>query len=303
MAHFSIFRGGDSQAQWEVVMSLYEEELLKESYDMAVSIGVGTDAKHLSDFRLIEGEWLTRSQSKTEPISPDMDFEYIPDEVGGLLEELKEAAVDACTKFSEAIRYHPKRKILITVLCIDADTDWATNRWGYCENKTLYYKLCLPHHLISDLEEFSSAVAHEFAHVMCSEISNEKAPLWLEESICMYAEGGVDKSTQQGFIDNEIYWLIPEKLESALQTLDEIDDEQDVWAAYQQCAWIGEYIFREYGAEKIKQVLKLHTETKPVKQMFQHLMGSDVTNSAIKKVFGVSTHTLFEKAYDAMTLR
>lgn len=302
MAHFSIFGGDDTQAQWEVVMLLYQEDNLQDSYEMAMNIGVGMDAKHSSDFRFIEGEWLTRSKSKIEPVSPGMDFEHIPDEVGGLLDELKQSAFNACTKFSKVMHYHPKKKILITILCMDADTDWATNRWGYCENKKLYYKLCLPHHLTSDLDEFSSAVAHEFAHVICSELSSEKAPLWLEESICMYAEGGVDKSIQQDFIDNKVFWLIPEKLESALQMLDEIDDEQDVWAAYQQCAWIGEYIFREYGAGKIKQVLELHTETKPIKQLFQNLIGSDLTNSTIKKVFGVSTHTLFEKAYDAMTL-
>lgn len=206
---------GKLEPLWENVLNLYWHDHVVQAYELALQAGLGTSAEYAEEFRLIEGEALTRKVSRIIPLSEYLSLEFVPDETGDCAERLGEIAIQTCQKIAERFHVPPKFPTLLAILARAVSGPWATNPHGYCEDKFPYEKICLPYSVTQNHTEFSQAVAHEYTHVISLNVSRGRLPTWLEEALSVLAEGACDQEVALAFKTGKIPWMTPEKLERA----------------------------------------------------------------------------------------
>ena len=283
---------------WEAAFEHYYQDRIVEAFREIRDHGVGEAGELLRWSRVIEAEAITRRKSRILSIMPWLSLEYVPSETMGFEDLLGQRILDACTEVANRLGWEHSVNTMFSVLAEETDAPWATNPYGYCVSKEPYEKICLPSYLVDDPSEFRQAVAHEYAHVISSDIAEEYAPRWVEEAVSVLVERRFDVDTWQSFCTRSSLWLSPSDLESVL--VDRSDDDgtkEEIWMAYQQAGWIGRYMASLRGESGLGEFLREIANESPKFNLLQTLSGKDRTDGALKRVYGLSKRDLFRKAY------
>jgi len=282
---------------WEAAFEHYYQDRIIEALHEIRDYGVGEAGELLRWYRVIEAEAITRAKSEVLEVTSWLSLEYVPDETMGLEVELAGRTLDACTEVANRLGWSHGVTTRLAVLAEETDAPWATNPYGYCVSKEPFEKICLPNYLVDDPSEFSQAVAHEYAHVISTNIADEYAPRWVEEAVSVLVERRFDLETWQRFCQDESAWLGPGELESVL--VDRTDDDgtkDEIWMAYQQAGWIGRYLSTLHGDRRLGEFLREIANESPGPNLVRTLIGRDRTEAALKRTFGMSRRDLFSRA-------
>jgi hypothetical protein len=260
--------------------------------------GVGEAGDLLRWYRVIEAEAITRKKSEIIEVTSWLSLEFVPEETMGIECELAKRTVEACNEVAERLGWAHSVSTLLSVLAEETDAPWATNPYGYCVSKEPYEKICLPNYLVDDPAEFSQAVAHEYAHVISTNVADEYAPRWVEEAVSVLVERRFDVQTWRTFCRDADSWLSPFDLEALL--IDRTDDDgtkEEIWMAYQQAGWIGRYVSFVYGDLRLGEFLREIANESPSANLLRTLVGKDRTDAALNRTFRTSKRDLFHNAY------
>lgn len=283
---------------WEAAFEHYYVDRVVDAYREIRDHGVGEAGELLRWYRVIEAEAITRKRSKFIDVAPWLKLEYVPEETMGLESELADRTLEACEEVAERLGWKHSVSTMLSVLAEETDAPWATNPYGYCVSKEPYEKICLPNYLVDDPSEFGQAVAHEYAHVISTNIANEYAPRWVEEAVSVLVERRFDTETWRRFCKDPGTWLNPVDLEAVL--VDRSDDDgtkDEIWMAYQQAGWIGRYLSNAYGDRWLGEFLREIANESPRANLLRSFLGQDRTEAALKRVFGQTKKSLFEFAH------
>ena len=282
-------------AHWEAAFEHYQWDRLEAAYDLIREHGVGEMGTLLRHYRLIEAEMITRQKSRVLQVNEWLTLEYVPKDVMGLEAQLGVKVVRGCNEIASRLGWTHGQPTRIAILAEETDADWSTYPYGYCATKEPYEKICLPNYLLDEPDEFHSAVAHEYAHVISSNLSDGNAPRWLEEAVSVLAEGGIDEEIAGEFRDGKCEWLSPDALEKLLESRG--DDELVValvLRAYQQSGWIGRYLCSIGGDAGLRKLLIEHANDKVLTNLKLRFMGRDRVDGAMREVYGQSVRKVFE---------
>jgi len=287
---------------WEAAFEHYYQDRVVEAFREIRDHGVGEAGDLLRWYRVIEAESITRRKSTTLDVTEWLTLEFVPDETMGFEEELAQRTLEACIEVANRLGWTHSVNTRLAILAEETDAPWATNPYGYCVSKEPFEKICLPNYLVDDPSEFSQAVAHEYAHVISTNVAEEYAPRWVEEAVSVLVERRFDLETWQTFCDDPEAWLSPIDLETVL--VDRTDDDgtkEDIWMAYQQAGWIGRYLASIDGDCRIGEFLREIANETPSANLLRTLVGKDRTDAALKRVFGLSKRDLFARALEWLT--
>lgn len=287
---------------WEAAFEYYYQDQMLDSYAEIRDHGVGEAGELLRWYRVIEAESETRMKSEVLEVADWLSLEYVPDETMGLETELGERTLVACNQVAERLGWTHSIPTRLAILAEETDAPWATNPYGYCVSKEPYEKICLPNYLVDDPIEFSQAVAHEYAHVISTHLTDEYAPRWVEEAVSVLVERRFDHDAWIKFKTQPSTWLRVTELESVL--IDRSDDDgtkDEIWLAYQQAGWIGRFLSQLKGDTALGSFLAEIANESPLLNLLRILMGRDRTEAALRRVYGISQRELFEKAYTWMS--
>ena len=283
---------------WEAAFEHYYQDRIIEAFREIRDHGVGEAGELLRWYRVIEAEAITRRKSDLHQVTPWLSLEYVPQETMGLELELGQRTEEACAEVAQRLGWSHSIETRLAILAEETDAPWATNPYGYCVSKEPYEKICLPNYLVDDPSEFSQAVAHEYAHVISTHITEEYAPRWVEEAVSVLVERRFDVETWKQFCADSAMWLGPIDLEAVL--VDRTDDDgtkEEVWMAYQQAGWIGRYLSSLKGDQRLGEFLHEIANESVKGNWKRALLGIDRTEGALKRVFGISKRELFGQAY------
>jgi hypothetical protein len=282
---------------WEAAFEYYYQDQMVESYVEIRDHGVGEAGELLRWYRVIEAESETRLKSEVLEVNDWLSLEFVPDETMGLEIELGNRTLEACNQVAERLGWTHSVATRLAILAEETDAPWATNPYGYCVSKEPYEKICLPNYLVDDESEFSQAVAHEYAHVISTHLTDEYAPRWVEEAVSVLVERRFDIDAWQKFKQQPSAWLSVVELESVL--IDRSDDDgtkDEIWLAYQQAGWIGRFLSQRNGDAALGTFLAEIANESPILNLFRIFLGRDRTEAALRRVYGLSQRDLFEKA-------
>ncbi|MDR3689482.1 MAG: hypothetical protein P4L46_08900 [Fimbriimonas sp.] len=287
---------------WEAAFDYYYQDQVEAAFAEVTESGVGEGADLLRWYRVIEAEFVTRKKSRTIDVTPWLQMEFVPDQLMGLEEELAQRTLAACDEVAQRIGWSHGSQTLLSILASETEAPWAANPYGYCVSKEPYEKICLPNYLVDDPLEFGQAVAHEYAHVISTNIADEYAPRWVEEAVSVLVERRFDRGTWSDFKADRTRWLSERELEFALtdRTEDEEARKEEIWNAYQQAGWIGRYLAELKGENSLGAFLREIANESPVANILRSFRGQDRTDRALRQVYGVSKRELFDRAYDWM---
>ena len=287
---------------WEAAFEHYYLDRMDGALSEIEGFGIGEGAELLRWYRVIEAEAITRQKSRTIQISEWLNFEFVPEQLMGLECDMAQRALSACDEVAERLGWNHSVTTLLSILAEETDAPWAANPYGYCVSKEPFEKICLPNYLLDDPIEFCQAVAHEYAHVISTNIAEEYAPRWVEEAVSVLVERRFDAETWALFLDMPEKWLSERDLEFVLT--DRSDDEgkkELIWRAYQQAGWIGRYLAHLHSEQKLGDFLREIANESPSTNILRSFKGHDRTEHALRRVYGLSKQDLFEQAYRWIT--
>ncbi len=288
----------DDAPYWNGAVKLYHEDKLPEAYELASAVGMGSAGRHLSFYRLIESEWITRSNSQVVEVNEWFSFEFMSAEVDTTLAgDLIGLAVEACNQAASRIGFRHGPKTLLTVLSGDSTIQWTSSPYGYCVDKYPYEKICLPSRLRKDPALFFMAVVHEYAHVATINMGQGHCPRWLSEAISVHLAGQIDEAIRRRFQTGEETWLKPMELEVALGHLPNNQAEaeaQDV--AYQEAGMIGNYLASVKPEKALGDMLIAIGDESLKSNLSSMLLARGRADAALRKVYDISETKLFQRA-------
>jgi hypothetical protein len=275
---------------WETVRELYWQDEVLKAWELALQAGLGAEAEHAEEFRLIEGEALTRKNSKIIPLGDEISLEFLPSEVDA--PKIGALALQACGAIRRRFGVQKTFPTLISILARAVSAPWATYPHGYCEDKYPYEKICLPHYLTERETEFSQAVAHEYTHVLSLNIAQGKLPTWLEEALSVLAEGTCDPEVTHAFQKGIIPWLSPSELECAFS---KDEDSAQRRYAYEQAGWVGQYLAETYGEDRFRFLMDRMAKPRWWWALANAFLGTTDVDWAIRETYGITLKELFER--------
>jgi len=284
---------------WEAAFEHYYHDRVIEAFREVRNHGLGEAGDLLRWYRVIEAEAATRRKSATLQVTPWLCLEYVPEETMGLEAKLATQTLDACDEVAQRLGWEHSLPTMLSILAEETEAPWATNPYGYCVSKETIEKICLPNYLIDDELEFGQAVAHEYAHVISTNIADDYAPRWVEEAVSVLVERRFDVETWRGFCDEPSAWLSPADLEGVL--VDRTDDDggkEEIWVAYQQAGWIGRYLSGLTHDCRLGDFLREIANESLMLNIIRALTGKDRTDAALKRVYGLNKRELFRRAYN-----
>lgn len=286
-------QGGDLSI-WEAAIDMYHQDRVVEAWDLISQLGIGDSGEYVRWYRVIEAEAVSRKGSQTLKLASWLTFEFVPREVLSLQKSLSKRALAACNRIAVRLAWSHGPPTRISILAEEADAPWAVFPYGYCVSKEPYEKICLPSYLADDPADFNRAVAHEYAHVIVSELSGGHAPRWLEESVAVLAEEDPSPADTGTILE---HWKDPDQLELALESR-QIEDspEDEVWYAYQQCGWIGRYLSNSGKDRGIRELLCAHQDEGMWTNLSLRLRGLDRVEGALRQTYRISVDQLFDAA-------
>jgi hypothetical protein len=291
----------DDEAFWQVAIDHYDHDRVEEAFAIVREHGIGAVGEHLSFYREIEAEAVSRRGARRIELSEWVLFEYLPWEVGdpGPWARRVEKAIAAV---SERMGWTPTEKALVAMLAKECDVPWAVHPYGYFADKVPYDKICMPSYLLEDPGEFEQAVAHEYGHVISLNLSQGKAPRWLEEAVSVLLGREFDEEVVGEFARGEIEWLGPAELDGAFEAPDDVDEDDDsVWLAYQQAGLIGRYLAGLGGERRLGDLMRAHADIGLWRGLAASLARRTPTDVALRRVYGLDESRLFEQAFASLS--
>lgn len=292
----SMFGVAGEHIAWKAVMDLYRLDRLDGAFQAASELGAGLRGRGLSTFRMIEAEHMTRQLGIRQKVADWLEIEAVESESGSL-DQLAEIARSQFEAVLQRMGGGEKPPTLLTVMALEADAPWAPYRHGFCTPKAEFSKICLPGALVHYPGQFQAALRHEFAHAIIETRATDPIPTWLHEACAMRMGEGPQTGSARQFRLGLWPWLDPATLNRAFQ-----DDrtaggpEGQIWRAYQQAAWLGEWIAGKGGDEAFGALLRELSHT-------TWLEGLGIVNpmeAAMKKSLGVSVEEAFALAKSAI---
>lgn len=282
---------------WDSIFQLYDEDRIVEAFEAAGRAGLGPTASMAPWYRTLEAEASTRRNSIVRDISANVQLEYVPAEIADPTETVRAAILRAKT----ILRYNDQHPALITILAEEADAPWATHPGGYASPRIPYIKICIPYRAAMRAEEFFKTVAHEFAHVITMRYTKDEAMRWVEEGVSVYIEDTFDPIDRRDFASGEVEWLDWESLEGEFDLTDDTPDDQDaIWLAYQQSAWVIRYLAKTFGDHKLVEFLKAHGDESFWHNVSARLAGQTRTEAAMRRTYDISVDEAFDSALECL---
>lgn len=283
---------------WKVVMDHYYWDRLKEAFRAAEGLGTGTAAHGIVNYRMIEGEFMTRERGQMHTATDWLTIETIPEQTIEPMQALQERVVDAADAIARRFGYEHGPPVLLSVLAEEANVPWMPGRHGYCIEKFPYDKICVPSYSLKEHDDLEHVVQHEYAHVVCLNLSQGLCPHWLDEAIAMVAGGGVERRAWRALAAGREQWLGPEELNSAYRR-DREDEAQrrDVWLAYQQSAALGFYLASIKGEGALGDLLRAFSNNSVMQDLVMRVKGEAPSDEALNEVYGFGTRALFKEGF------
>jgi len=283
-------------SHWHAALEHYHCDRLPEAYTQILEHGIGEAGGHLRWYRVIEAETITRQKSVTQKVNDWLAVEYVPEEVLDITASLERITV-ACDAVAARLGWEHGEATLISILAEETDAPWASHPYGYCVHKEEFEKICLPNYLLDDPDEFSQAVAHEYAHVISEALGDGYSPRWLDEALSVLIEHRFDAESWEAFCHGTAEWLSPGDLELTLEAGGDEDEGEDViWRAYQQAGWIGRYLSSQKEEREFGRLLRKVADESPAWNFGRVLKGQDRVDAALRFVYGVGVNQLFRDA-------
>ncbi len=285
----------EDSLKWDAAIEAYHKDDVVLALDLIKDCGIGDRGDYVRWFRLIESEALSRRASRVEQITPWLSLEFVPKELLDHFEPVARRAVNACSTIARRLGWSHDVVTRIAILMEEVDAPWAVFPHGYCASKENYEKICLPNYLVDDPAEFSQAVAHEYAHVIVTALTQDRAPRWLAEAIAVLAEDDACAPERSSI---QYFWKDAVQLELTLESVKiEISPQDEIWCAYQQCGWIGRFLAERGGDKSIVKLLRAHGREGLWRNLGLTLRGKSLPDEALKQTFGMGVDQLFDDAY------
>ncbi len=270
-------------ADWQVIRELYYQDNVKAAYEMALSVGDVVGGNTLGFFRLIEGEYLTREASEIDRIDERLQFES-----SNLREHLKAEVQSNCSAVASRLGWSFEVDVLVTLLVAEADNPWHGGRYGYYMDKYPYDKVCIPGATSTDPGLFRQVLSHEYAHVITTNLTNNRAPHWVEEGISQTMEGREAKPISSWIND-------PVQLNAAFdQERRGGSNHESVANAYAQAHRLVLELHRRKGDSGLAEFLRAYADNGAWEEIKIATSLDDPTDEALRQVYELDQKRLFE---------
>ncbi|AIE87160.1 hypothetical protein [Fimbriimonas ginsengisoli] len=287
----------EDSSHWDAALEHYHCDRLEAAYAEIRDFGIGEAGGYLRWYRVIEAETITRQKSQRVDVNDWLKFEFVPLEVLDLREELANRIEKACDEVARRLGWIHSEQTLFSILAEETDAPWASHPYGYCVHKEPYAKICLPNYLVDDPEEFSQAVAHEYAHVISENLADGYCSRWLEEALSVLVEQRFDEETWRDFRDGISPWRQADDLELAIEgRTDDEEGRDEVWLAYQQAGWIGRYMASLGNEARLGRLLREVANESVAWNLRRTVRRQGRVEAALETVFGMSQRELFSNA-------
>lgn len=278
---------------WRLVRELYLDDKVVEAFKESQNLGGSRSDNDLF------AETEARIRGRQHAVRPWLTVEAIRDEIGDNLPAVLEVVGRECDDLSQRFGWNHKESTFVALLPVDVEESWMPGRWGYFVDKVPYDKICLPHHLASDLPDLSRTIRHEFMHVITHNLSGGNATRWLAEAMSTYAERYFDRRHWDAVRSGEIRWLSPLDISVAAG-----QDNRDqalrgsINQGYSQSNLIARYLASQGGDTKLSQFLRALGDDSFLPSFEEHVLGRNPMHMALRKVYGISEKELFENAFE-----
>jgi hypothetical protein len=281
------------RAEYKLITELYYQDRVIEAYESSLEAGAIGGGAILGFFRMIEGEALTRKNSEVKDLTPHLKFEWPRDSQA---DGLGETIVAVCEQVSQRLGWKYEADALISILTPEANVPWHSARYGYMMDKYPYDKVCLPAAALEDEEHFNRVLAHEYAHVITLNLSQNRAPQWVEEGISTLIEGPLDPSVAKRFHSGESEWRQPHDLEAAFGAeRRDGENREKIRDAYDQAHLLLDFLQKSQGDEGLRKFLRVfgdHSTWEEIKIQ----LGEEPADEALRQTFHLGQAELFQQA-------
>lgn len=289
----------DDYPFWNAVIQLYDEDKLEGAFEVANRLGDGREGRGIYFYRLIEAEYALRRNGLVKELAPSLSLEYMPSEQEHRVDWLMGATAHVLDEMRTRLNWTGEEKVWVSVLPEQYDFAFASNRFGYCAQKTDFYKICLPAHAAADPTLFGVTLAHELAHVVSLSLSKQRLTKWLGEGFSVFISGEGDNRSRVAFLNKPQLWLAPRELESQFGPGVDLDSLPK-WLAYQQAGWVVRYAAKLQGIPGLMRLLEFHGDESFWHNMKVLALERSRTGDAIQEVYGMSEEELMGKAYESL---
>ena len=282
---------GDTADQ-KLVSELYYQDKVVEAYERSLEVGAIGAGASLGFFRLIEGEALTRQVSEITDIDPHLKLEFNhPDR-----QALAAIVVAVCQEVAGRLGWNFEADTMISILVPEANVPWHSARYGYMMDKYPYDKVCLPADSISDDRHLRRVLAHEYAHVVTLNLTQNRAPHWVEEGISTLIEGPFDPASTTRFHTSESTWREPRDLENAFNAERRNGENREkIRDAYDQAHLLLNFLHQAQGDEGLKKFLRAFTDNS-IWDEVKIQLGTDPADEALRQIYKITQADLFLQA-------
>jgi|GEM_PF-2511696 len=288
---------------YNLVNELYCADKPIEALAEAKKIGV-------TETNAIYAEAETRLLGTTWEIFPWLKLEAIESEVGDRLEQLQARIKSVCESISKRFGSNNSKPTLISILPADVEDNWMTARWGYYLQREPCHKICIPYHLLSNPDQFSITLSHEFMHDVTTSLIDEgpphrsiyvgirpngvmtstslkKAPHWLQEALSTYVEGRTSNQARALFKSGKLQWKEPMQLEGVFNEDSRRPELQEaISAAYSQANLLGLYLATLGTDLKIAAFLRLIGSESVLLNLESEIFAKDRVDIPMRKTYG-----------------
>jgi hypothetical protein len=282
-------------SQWQAAMRLYDQDKLEGAYELVEELGDGQMGTALPFLRQLEGELDLRTRGRREVVNDWLTVEFLPEELGEDISLVSESASALRERQHSRFSWSGSEPVLLALLSQQVDADWATGRFGYCVQKTDYFKICIPHHALSSKERFDAVFTHEYSHVMSLSASKGRISKWLGEGFSVHASDDHSQESWNWFQAHPDQWLLPHQLESQFGPGTDLGS-QGKWLAYQQAGWITRYLAGLRGEASLMQFITDLGDDSFWRNMKILALGQTRESEAIGHFYGISEGEIFEAA-------
>jgi len=293
--------GGPSLGVWKVAIDAYYWDRLEQAHDLAIELGVAFPWQEWF-FRLIEAEAVTREQSETTAVDPQLSVELIPSEIPHA-EQVTEVINHACTVVRDRFGWPEGAKTLVSVLAEQSDAPWTVGRAGYMMDKYPYDKICIPRNATATPNGLHTVIRHEYAHVMVLNLSEGKAATWLHEAVTMVAQDWPRREDWAKFAGGQEPWLEPVTLNAAFNDQHDPSRFHARSLAYSQSAGIGFYLKSISGESKIGDLLRAFADNSNWTELKMSLTGQSPADEALRQIYGFGEKDLFARTLNWLAER
>lgn len=113
---------------------------------------------------------------------------------------------------------------------------------------------------------------HEFAHVLHLQLSKARVPRWLTEGASVYEEIALDPSLDRR-MEREVYSALVTDRVIGVRDLNRVFGGSQILLGYYQGGLICRHIARDWGFEKVVEIIRLYGEDKTADEVFETALG------------------------------